>query len=226
MGEFNSDDHYIYYYGKESLRKNGVALIVNRSPKCSSWVQSQKWQKGLGSFPRQTIQHHSNPSLCPNHWCQRSWSWPLLWRPITPSRNNIFFKYPFKHRNLRDTWSNRQVWPWSTKWAGKKLTDFCPENTLFIANTLFQQHKRQLYTWTSPDGQYRNQIHHVLCIWRWRNSIQSPKTKPEVDSDHHLLIAKFSLKLKKVGKTTRPFKYDINQIPYDYIVEMTNRFKI
>ena len=67
MGEFNSDDYYIYYCGQESLRRNGVALIVNKSPKCSTWVQSQKWQNDLCSFPRQTIQYHSNPSLCPNH---------------------------------------------------------------------------------------------------------------------------------------------------------------
>ena len=67
MGEFNSDNHYIYYCGQEPLRRNGVALIVNKSPICSTWVQSQKRQNDLGSFPRQTIQYHSNPSLCPNH---------------------------------------------------------------------------------------------------------------------------------------------------------------
>ena len=66
MGEFNSDDHYIYYCGQESLRRNGVAIIVNKSPKCSTWMQSQKRQKHLCSIPRQTIQYYSNPSLCPN----------------------------------------------------------------------------------------------------------------------------------------------------------------
>ena len=64
MGEFNSDDHYIYYCGQESLRRNGVAIIVNNSPKCSSWVQSQKQQNDLCSFPRQIIQYQSNPNLC------------------------------------------------------------------------------------------------------------------------------------------------------------------
>ena len=47
MGEFNSDDHYIYYHGQESLRRNGVAIMVNKSPKCSTWMQSQKWQNDL-----------------------------------------------------------------------------------------------------------------------------------------------------------------------------------
>ena len=64
-GEFNSNDHYIYYCGQESLRRNGVAIIVNKSLKCSTWMQSQKRQNDLCSFPRQTIQYHSNPSLCP-----------------------------------------------------------------------------------------------------------------------------------------------------------------
>ena len=102
----------------------------------------------------------------------------------------------------------------------------CQKKTLVIANTLFQQHKRRLYTWTSPDGPYRNEIDYILCSQRWKGSIHSAKTKPGTDcgSDHEPLIAKFRLKLKKVGKTTRPFRYDLNQIPYDYTVEMTNRF--
>ena len=111
--------------------------------------------------------------------------------------------------------------------AGQRLKEFCQENALVIANTLFQQHKRRLYTWTSPDGQHRNQIDDILCSQRWKSSIQSAETRPGADcgSDHELLIAKFRLKLKKVGKTMRPFRYDLNQIPYDYTVEVTNRFK-
>ena len=110
---------------------------------------------------------------------------------------------------------------------GKRLREFCQENVLVIANILFQQHKRRLYTWTSPDGQYRNQIDYILCSQRWRSSIQSTKTILGADcgSDHELLIAKFRLKLKKVGKITRQFRYDLNQIPNDYTVEMRNRFK-
>ena len=80
---------------------------------------------------------------------------------------------------------------------------------------------------TFPDGQYQNQINYIVCSQIWRSSILSAKTRPGTDSgsDHELLIAKFRLKLKKVGKTTRSFRYDLNQIPYDYTVEMTNRFK-
>ena len=108
-----------------------------------------------------------------------------------------------------------------------RLIEFCQENPLVIANTLFQQHKRRLYTWTSPHSQCPNRIDYILCSQRQRSSIQSAKTRPGADcvSDHDLLIAKFRLKLKKVGKTTRPFRYDLNKIPYIYTVEVTNRFK-
>ena len=60
--------------------------------------------------------------------------------------------------------------------AGQRLIEFCQENAVVIANTLFQQHKRRLYIWTSPDGQHQNQIDYILCSKRWRSSIQSAKT--------------------------------------------------
>ena len=70
--------------------------------------------------------------------------------------------------------------------AGQRLIEFCQENVLVIRNTLFQQHKWRLYTWTSLDGQHQNQIDSILCSQRWRSSIQSAKTRPGADcgSDH------------------------------------------
>ena len=65
-GKSNSDDHCIYYCGQESLRRNGVAIIVNKSLKCSTWLQSHKQQNDLCSFPRQTVHYHSNSGLCPD----------------------------------------------------------------------------------------------------------------------------------------------------------------
>ena len=78
----------------------------------------------------------------------------------------------------------------------------------------------------SPDGHYQNQIDYIPCSQRWRSSIQPAKTRPGADcsSDHEILIAKFRYKLKKVEKTTIPFRYDLNQISYDYTVEVMNRF--
>ena len=73
----------------------------------------------------------------------------------------------------------------------------------------------------------KNQIDYILCSQKWRSFIQAAKTRPGADcvSDHELLIAKLSLQLKKVGKTARPFMYDLNQIPYNYTAEVRNRFK-
>ena len=143
----------------------------------------------------------------------------ILLRPTRTSRTNTKKRCPHhrglkcKSRKSRDTWSNRQVWLWSTERSRPNTNTFCRENALVITNTLFQQHKRRLYTWTSPDGQYWNQVDYILCGQRWRSSIQSAKTRLGDDccSDHELLISKFSPKLK-VGKTTRAFRYDLNQI--------------
>ena len=121
-----------------------------------------------------------------------------------------------------------QIWPWSTEWSWAKANRVFPrECTGHSKNTLFRQHKRRLYTWTSPDGQHQNQVDYILCSQRQRSSIQSAKTRLGADcgSGPELLIAKFRLKLKKVGETTRPFRYDLNQIPYGYTVEVRNRFK-
>ena len=113
------------------------------------------------------------------------------------------------------------------KKAGQSLIEFCQENALVIASTLLQQHERRLYTWTSPDRQHQNQIDYILCSQRWRSSIQSAKTRPgaHCGSDHEPLIAKFRLKLKKVGKTARPFRYELDRIPYDCRMEVRNKFK-
>ena len=83
--------------------------------------------------------------------------------------------------------------------------------------------------WKNNNFDYmdQNQIDCILCSQRWRSSIQSAKRRPAVDCGSHfeLLIDKFRLKLKDVGETTRPFRYDLNQIPYDYTVDVTNRVK-
>ena len=92
------------------------------------------------------------------------------------------------------------------------LTEFCQKNAMVIANTFFQTQKRRLYTHhqTPPDGQHQNEIDYILWSQRWTSSTQSAKTSLGADcgSDDELLITKFRLKLKKVGKTTRHFRYD------------------
>ena len=177
-------------------------------PKCSTWMQSQKQQNDLCSFPRQTIQYHGNPSLCPSNAKEAKVEWfyedlqDLL--ELTPKKDILSIIGDWQAK----VWSQEMpgvtgkfgLGIWNE--AGQRLIEFCQENALVIANTVFQQHKRRLHTWTSPDGQHRNQIDYILCSQRWRSSIQSAKTRPGADcgSDHELLIAKLILKLKKVGK--------------------------
>ena len=109
--------------------------------------------------------------------------------------------------------------------AGQRLTDFCEENALVIANTLFQQHKRKLYTWTSRSTPKSFWLYFLQRKMEKLYTVSQNKIRADYGSNHELLIAKFRLKLKKVWKTTRPFRYDLNQIPYDYMLEVTNRFK-
>ena len=132
-------------------------------------------------------------------------------------------------QKLRDIWSNRQVISLGEQNEAKlaKANWILPRECSVREKTLFQQHKKWLYTWTSPNGQYRNKIDCILCSRRWRSCILSTKTRPGADcgSGHLLLIAKFRLKLKKTRKNTRPARNDLNQILYEFIVEMMNRFK-
>ena len=190
-------------------------------------MQSQKRQNDLCSFPRQTIQYQVIQVYAPTTNAEeadieRFYEDLQDLLELTPKNDVLFI--------IRD-WNAKvgsQETPGVTgkfglriqNEAAQRLIEFCQENALVIANTLFQQHKRTLYTWTSLDGQYRNLIDYVLCSQRWRSSIQSAKTRPgaDCDSDHELLISKFRLKLKKVGKTTRPFNYNLNQIDLrDYL---------
>ena len=222
-GEFNSDDHLIYYYGQESLRRNGVAIIVNK----------RVWNAVLGCnlkndrmisvhfqgkpFDITVIQDYSLTSNAEEAEVEQFYEDLQDLLELTSKKDVLF---------ITGGWNEKvgsQETPGVTgkfdlgvqNEVGQRLIEFCQENALVIANTLFQHYKRRLYTWTSPDGRHWNQIDYILCSQRWRNSIQSAKTRPGAGcgSDHELLTTKFRLKLKKMEKTTRPFRNDLNQIP-------------
>ena len=139
----------------------------------------------------------------------------VLWRPTRLSRTNTQKRCPFHYRGLecktrksRNTWSNRQIWPWNAEWSREKTNRVLLRKcTGRSKHPLPTTQEKTLHT-TSSDGQHQNQIDYILCSQRWRSSIQSTKTRQGADcgSDHELLITKFRLKLKKVGKTTRPFR--------------------
>ena len=110
---------------------------------------------------------------------------------------------------------------------GELLIDFCQENGLMILNTLFKQHPRRLYTWSSPDGSYRNQIDYILVQKRWRSSFTSAKTYPGADcgSDHQLLVSTMKMKLRRIKKPKKPVRFDITKLDDNYRVEVKNKFQ-
>ena len=227
MGEFNSDDHYIYYCRQESLRRNGVAIMVNKRVQNVVLGCNLKNNRMISvhfqgkPFNITIIQAYAPTSNAEEAEVEQFYEDIRDLSELTPQKDILLiigdWNAKVGSQETPGVTGKFGLGLWNE--AGQRLIEFCQENTLVIANTLFQQHKR-FYTWTSPGGQYQNQIDYILCSQRWRNSIQSAKTRLGTDcgSDHKLLIVKFRLKLKKVGKTTRPSRYDLNQIPYNYTV--------
>ena len=225
MGEFNSDDHYIYYCRQESLRRIGVAIMVNKRVRNAMLGCSLKNDRMISvrfqgkPFNITVIQVYAPTSNIEEAEVERFYEDLQDLLELTPKKDVLFiignWNTKVGSQETPGVTGKFGLGVWNEAW--QRLTEFCQENALVIANTFLQQHKRKLYTCTSPDGQHQNQIDYILCSQRWRRSIQSAKKRPGADcsSDHELLIAKFRLKLKKVGKTTRPFRYDLNQILYD-----------
>ena len=111
--------------------------------------------------------------------------------------------------------------------AGERLVEFCASNELRIMNTWFEQPKRRLYTWTTPDGKHRNQIDYMLVNKRWKSTIKDVRTRPGADcgTDHELLVATLKLKMKKLRKGDRLTRYDCKGITPEYRIEVKNRFE-
>ena len=192
MGEFNSDDHYIYYRGQESFRRrNGVAIMVNKRLQNALIGCNLKNDRMISvcfqgkPFNIMVIQAYAPTSNAEEAEVERFYEDLQDLLELTPKKDVLL---------VIGDWNatvGSQETPGVTgkfglgirNEAGQRLIEFCQGNTLIIANTLFQQYKRRLYTWTSPDGQHRNQIDYILCSQRWRSSIQSAKTIPSCGSD-------------------------------------------
>ena len=194
MGEFNSDDHYIYYCGQESLRRKGVAIVVNKrvqnavlgcNLKNDRMISVHFQGKLFNTMVIQVYSPTSNAEEAEVEWVYEDLQ-DLL--ELTPRKDVIFI---IGYWNIKV--GSQEIPGVTGKFglgirneAGQRLIEFCQENALAVANTLFQQQKRRLYTWTSPDGQHQHQIDYILCSQRWRSSIKSTKTRPGADcgSDH------------------------------------------
>ena len=156
MGEFNSDDHYIYYYGQESLRRNGVAKRVQNAVLGCSLKNDRMISVCFQGKPFniKVIQVYVLTSNAKEAQVERFYEDLQDLLELTPPKKDVLFiigDWNAKVGN-QETPGVPGKFGLVRNEAGQRLIEFCQENTLVIANTLFQQHKRRLYTWTSPDG--------------------------------------------------------------------------
>ena len=180
LDKFNSDDHYIYNCGQESLRSNGVAIIVNKR------VQDAVFGCSFKSDRMMSVHFQGKP-------------FNIIVIPVYAQTSNAEKAEVEDIQDLLELIPSKDVLfiigDWNAKVgsqetpgvtgkfglgvqseAGQRLTEFCQENILVTENTLFQ-HQRRFYTWASPGGQQQNQTDYILHSQRWRSSIQSAKNK-------------------------------------------------
>ena len=162
MGEFNSDDHYIYYCGQESLRRSREALIVNKKVrnavlgcnlKNDRMISVHLQGKPFNITEIQVYALTTNAEEAEVEWFYEDLQDIL---GLTPKKDVLFIigDWNAKVGSQETPGVTSKFGLGVRNEAGQRLIEFCQENTLVIANTLFQQHTRRLYTWTSPDGQY------------------------------------------------------------------------
>ena len=161
MGEFNSDDHYIYYCGQESLRRNGVAIMVNQRVQNAVLGCNLKNNRLMSvrlqgkPFNITVIQVYAPTSNAEDTEAEQFYEDLQDFLKLTPKKDVFFIigDWNAKVGGQETPGVTGQFGLGMRNEAGQRLIEFCQENALVIANTLFQQHKRRLYTWTSSDGQ-------------------------------------------------------------------------
>ena len=201
--------------GQESLGRNGVAFRINKKVqntvlgcnlKSDRMICAHFQGKPFNITVIQVYAPTTNVIEVEVEWFLDDLQDLLLLTPKKKKRCHFHYRgLECKSRKLRDTWSNRQVQPWSTKWSRAKANRFLPRECTGHSKHPLPTTKRQLYTLASPDNQYWNKIDYILCSQRWRSPTLSAKTRPGSNCgfNHDILIVKFRLKLKKVEKTTR-----------------------
>ena len=179
MGEFNS--YCIYYCGQKSFRRNGVALIVNKRVQNAVLGYNLKNDRMISvhfqgkTFSTTVIQVYAPNSNAEEAKVERFYEDLQDLLELTHKKDVLFIigDWIAKLGSQETPGVTGKFGLGIRNEAGQRLIEFCQENALVIANTLFQQYKRRLYTWTSPDGQHQNQIDYILCTQRWRSSIVS-----------------------------------------------------
>ena len=167
MGEFNSSDHCIYYCGQKSLRRNGVAIMVNKRVRNAVIACNLKNDRMISlrfqgkPFNITVIQAYAPTS---NTEVKQFYEDIQDLLELTPQKDVLFILGDWNAKvGSQETLGVTGKFGLGVQnKAGQRLIEFCQENTLVIANILFQQHKRRLHTWTSPDGQHQNQTGYIL----------------------------------------------------------------
>ena len=156
----------------------------------------------------------------------------VLWRPTRPSRTNTKKAVLFIIGDWNAKVGSQEIPGVTGKFglgvqneAGQRLTEFCQENTLVLANTLFQQHRRRLHMDITRWSMLKSDWLYSLKPKMEKQIVSKNKTGRWLWLRSWAPYCQIQTQLKKVGKTTRPISFDLNQIPYDYTVEVTNRFK-
>ena len=170
MGKFNSDDHYIYYCGQESLRRNGVAIMVNKRVLNAVLGCNLKNDRRISvrfqgkPFNITVIQVYAPTSNAEEVEVERLYEDLQDILELTSKKDVLFIigDWNAKVGSQETPGVTGKFGLGMQNEAGQRPIEFCQENALVIANTFFQQQKRRLYTWTSPDGQHQNQIDYIL----------------------------------------------------------------
>ncbi|XP_071821535.1 craniofacial development protein 2-like [Apostichopus japonicus] len=234
MGHFQSNGCKVFFSGHERIKRNGVALICNKTTAASvlgyNPVNDRMISIRLDGQPVKTtiIQVYAPTSAASDEDTQNFYGRLQDLVDSVPRGDALVImgdwnakigEEPVAGISGRHGLGERNE-------AGERMLDFCEANRLVISNTWFQQPKRRLYTWTSPDGQYRNQIDYILVRKRWQSAVKSANTLPGADcgTDHELLVAIIHIKLRKVKKQDRVKKYSLNEIPERYSIEVKNSF--
>ncbi|XP_029655415.1 craniofacial development protein 2-like [Octopus sinensis] len=235
-GCFQSDDFVIYYSGNEHMKRNAVAFITSK--KFSHFIESHTIISDRiilihvrGKPLHLTFIQVYCPTTAANDY-QINTFYDELQDSLrkTPKNAIIYILGDFNAKvgslKHNDTVGNFGLGLRND--AGDRLIQFCEENRFRITNTCFQQPKRRLYTWTSPDGKTRNQIDYILCSNRWKSSITAIKTFPGADcgSDHELLVAKIRVRLSRIKHKKHGRNLDLRNIPSAFSAQVEENFKL
>ena len=227
-GHFTSGIYEISYSGNQDIRRNGVAIILNKNIVKSVIGYLPKYDRMISIL----IQGRPTNVIIIQ-----------IYAPMTDAQELTVMKFDMDLQQLLDNEPRKDViltiGDWNAKVdetevsgivgrlglgkpneAGEKLIEVCQENSLAITNTCFQLPKRRLYTWISLNGQHRNQIDYILCNRRWKSSIALAKIRLGADCSihHELLLASFKIKLKRLNQTSTTARLNLQNIPSSYTV--------